>query len=92
MLFLDPFRLEFMDYMKGPHEEIDRSVLLKAGLQAPENTLPKYHREQLLGSILQALKPRIVRSTLKEKDWNKLAWVYDRIAAQLGVPPAKSYR
>jgi hypothetical protein len=37
VLFLDPFRLEFMDYMKEQHEEIDSNVILKAGLPAPEN-------------------------------------------------------
>ena len=45
----------------------------------------------MLGGILHARKPQI-RLPLKDKDFDKLAWVYDRIAAQLGVPPAKSYR
>jgi hypothetical protein len=91
VLFLDPFRLGFMDHMKAQHVEIDRDTVLEAGLPAPENKRPKYGREQMLDSILQALKPQI-RIPMEDKDWNKLAWVYDRIAAQLGVPPAKSYR
>lgn len=40
VLFLDPFRLEFMDYMKLQHVEIDRDLVLQAGLPAPENKLP----------------------------------------------------
>jgi hypothetical protein len=92
VLFLDPFRLGFMDYLKNQHAEIDRGVVLEAGLPAPENTLRSHSREQLLGSILRALKPQVIRSTLNDEAWNKLAWVYDRIAVQLGDPPAKSYR
>jgi hypothetical protein len=93
VLFLDPFRLGFMDFMKDDrHEELDRVLVQQTGLPALENRLPKYHREQLLRSILQALKPQIIRSTLEDKEWSKIAWVYDRIAAQLGDAPAKSYR
>jgi hypothetical protein len=92
VLFIDPFRLGFMDYMRGRHEEIERDLVLQAGLPAPENNLPMYSGEQLLGKILSALKPQVIRSTLLDKDWSKLAWVYDRIAPQLGVPLAKSYR
>jgi hypothetical protein len=32
VLFIDPFRLEFMDYMKDQHEEIERDLVLQAGL------------------------------------------------------------
>jgi hypothetical protein len=35
IVFLDPFRLGFMDYMKDQHEEIDRDLVLQAGLPAP---------------------------------------------------------
>jgi hypothetical protein len=93
VLFLDPFRLGFMDFMKdGRHEELDKTLVLQAELPAPKNSLSKYHREQLLRSVLHALKPQIIRSTLKDKEWNKIAWVYDRFATQLGDAPAKSYR
>src|ERR1700734_1453383 len=36
ILFLDPFRLAFMDFMKDPgkHEEIDKALVMEAGLPA----------------------------------------------------------
>jgi hypothetical protein len=56
-----------MEFMKdGQHEELDKELVLQAGLPAPENTLSKYHREQLLRSILHGLKPQIIRSSLKD--------------------------
>ncbi len=90
VLFLDPFRVGFMDYMKAQHSEVERSLVTEAGLPAPENRLPNYGSEQMLGAILRALKPQI-RGPLKDKDYTKVAWLYDRIAKQLGVPPASSY-
>jgi hypothetical protein len=75
-LFLDPFRLGFMDYIKNQHAEIDMDVVLEAGLPAPENKLPSHGREQLLRAILRALKPQIIRSTLNDEDWtNSLGYM-----------------
>jgi hypothetical protein len=44
----------------------------------------------MLKGMLGALK-REIRSPLPDKEWEKIAWLYDRIALRLGVPPAKSY-
>jgi hypothetical protein len=88
--FLDPFRLEFMAYMKNQHVFLDKQTAIDAGLPAPENSLPKYGDEQILGAILAKLNAQI-RAPLGDKEWAKIAWLYDRIAVQLGVPFAKSY-
>ena len=90
VLFLDPFRLEFMVYLKEQRVFLDKQTVADAGLPAPESKLPKYGNEQMLGAILAALKPQI-RAPLGDREWGKIAWLYDRIAAQLGVPPASSY-
>ena len=90
VLFLDPFRSGFIAYMKEQHVFLDKQTAIDAGLPAPENSLPKYGNEQILGVILDKLKPQI-RGPLGDREWAKIAWLYDRIAAQLGVPPASSY-
>jgi hypothetical protein len=90
VLFVDPFRLGFMDYLRDSREMIPKNIVLRAGLPAPDNRLPKYTREALLIAMLEKLKLQI-RSPLRDKDWEKVAWVYNRLAAQLGQPPASSY-
>ena len=53
VLFLNPFRLGFMDYMKAQHVEVDKDFVLAAGLPAPENKLPQHRREPMLRAILR---------------------------------------
>lgn len=88
--FLDPFRLEFIDFLKENHLSIGDTEVIEADLPAPENLLPMLPREFLLGQILSELKLQI-RAPCRDKEWEKIAWLYDRIAPQLGVPRANSY-
>jgi hypothetical protein len=46
--------------------------------------------DDLLKTVLSELKVPL-RGVLGDKERNKLAWLYDRIARRLGVPPASSY-
>jgi hypothetical protein len=47
-------------------------------------------RDTVLHSILEKLKPQI-RGLLADKEYEKVSWLYDRIASRLGVPLSKSY-
>jgi hypothetical protein len=92
VVFLDPFRLEFIQYIKEGTPAVSRDELLRAGLPySKDNTVfTKAWNDQVLGMILDSLKPQI-RAPIDDEVWTKLAWVYDRIAPQLGVPPSRSY-
>jgi hypothetical protein len=62
VLFLDPFRLGFMDYLRGSREMMPKDVVLAAGLPAPDNRLPQYTREGLLRSMLDKLRGSMIAS------------------------------
>jgi hypothetical protein len=88
--FLDPFRLAFMDFLTGDRKKLSSELLVGAGLPDPPNKIKGMRRDHLLGAILAKLEPQI-RGPIGDKEWEKLAWLYDRIAVQLGVARAASY-
>jgi hypothetical protein len=88
--FLDPYRLAFMEFLAGDREKLSSELLAGAGLPDPANKIKGIRRDHLLGAILARIKPQI-RAPIEDKEWEKLAWLYDRLAAQLGVAPASSY-
>ena len=93
VVFLDPFRLEFIQYIKEGKPAVPRNELLEAGLPLPETSKPLLDiasNYQVLTIILDALKPQI-RAPIEDDVYDKLAWLYDRLTSQLGVPFASSY-
>lgn len=88
--FLDPFRLEFIEYIKQGELAVTEEALRAAGLPVTKPSATDFGNEQVLKLMLNSLKPQI-RAPLDDKDWEKVAWLYDRLADQLGVPPARSY-
>ena len=87
-IFLNALSLESMDVFDklGP---VDKGFWDKVGL-------PKFRDEphsayELLENCLAGIKP-ILLSPLTDKDYERVAWLYDRIAIQLGVPLSGSYR
>ena len=88
--FLDPFRLEFIEYIKKGKLAVSDDALIAAGLPTMNPSGLSFGSEQVFKSILDSLKPQI-RGPLADKDWEKVAWLYDRVAYQIGVPPARSY-
>jgi len=90
--FLDPFTADFVRFWfnrsedrEGPHP-----AFLEAGIPSVGRSLEHVPGDIALRQILETLKKRI-RGPLEDKEWAKVAWLYDRIAARLGVPPAISY-
>jgi hypothetical protein len=90
IIFLDPFRLEFIEYIKQGKIMVSEDALHEAGLPFRTPRALDFGNDQVLTLILDSLKPQI-RAPLADKDWQKVAWLYDRLADQLGVPPARSY-
>jgi hypothetical protein len=93
VVFLDPFRLEFIQYIKEGELVVSRDELLEAGLPFPKSSRPLLdaaRNDQVLTFILDSIKPQI-RAPIDDDVYKKLAWLYDRLASQLGVPFASSY-
>jgi hypothetical protein len=88
--FLDPFRLEFIEYIKRGELAVSGDALRAAGLPFTKPSAMDFGNDQVLELMLHSLKPQI-KAPLTDKDWEKIAWLYDRLADQLGVPPARSY-
>lgn len=88
--FLDPFTTSFVDFVLNVQQQQLTSHLPGVGLPNESAGLKKIQADVMLKSILNTLKSRI-RGPLEDKEWEKVAWLYDRIAGRLGVPPAGSY-
>ena len=89
--FLDPFTTNFVDFVLNVQQQQQlTSHLPGVGLPNESTGLKKIPADVMLKSILNTLKSRI-RGPLEDKEWEKIAWLYDRIAGRLGVPPAGSY-
>jgi hypothetical protein len=86
----DPFTTDFFKSMQRSLRESPTPGDFEEGVPGPEFSFRDTPADSLLGSILQGLK-RQIRSPLEDKEWEKVAWLYDRVAARLGVPSASSY-
>jgi hypothetical protein len=87
--FIDPFNLPFVRFVQAIPADVNKN-LLSAGLPPSGDRVRKASPSVFLRGILENLK-RDIRSPLEDREWTKVAWLYDRIAKQLGVPPANSY-
>jgi hypothetical protein len=88
--FIDPFSTKFVDTVSSLDREDAKDIYASLGLPVSTKNLSTVSAQKMLTFALNALKPQL-RAPLADKEWEKMAWVYDRIAGQLGVPPAKSY-
>jgi hypothetical protein len=94
VLFLDPFRLEFIRYISEGKPFATPAEILKEGLPLPKDSktiLDLADADQILSIILEELKPLMRNEPMSDHDFAKLAWLYDRLAKQLGVPLSNSY-
>lgn len=89
IMFLDPFRIEYVRFLNHGKIENTREVLRAAGLPAAPKRF-ELEGDLVLQIVLKHLKEQL-KSPLEDKEYTKVVWLYDRIAAQLGVPPARSY-
>jgi hypothetical protein len=90
--FLDPFTAGFFRHWFDRSEERDgpNPAFLQAGIPSVGRSLTHVPGDIALREILEIVKRRI-RSPLEDKEWEKVAWLFDRIARRLGVPLASSY-
>jgi hypothetical protein len=90
VLFLDSFSIRYLRYVAAFRDPDLFKRYNEAGLPVRGRPLREVPLDDLLRVILDKLKNHI-RAPLADKEWRKVAWLYDRLAQQLGVPPASSY-
>jgi hypothetical protein len=88
--FLDPFNAAFVQFVLEARTDAVISEIHKVGVSPPKAPLEGVSGTSFLRALLGTLK-REIRSPLSDKDWEKLAWLHDRIASRLGLPHASSY-
>jgi hypothetical protein len=89
--FLNTFTLAFCEHVRRKGKSASSPEELQdAGLPVPKSWHRDVTARTMLEFVLDPLKPQI-RGPMVDKDFEKLAWIYDRIAKQLGVPPSSSY-
>jgi hypothetical protein len=88
--FIDPFTSEFIGILQSLEQTQTEDVYATLGFPNQGRRSLQVWPDRLLKFALDGLKPQI-RVPLADKEWNKVAWLYDRIASRLGVPPASSY-
>jgi len=89
--FIDPFTPAFVKFLASLERAGTKDVYATLGFPSHGKvTLDQVPSDVMLKFALNGLKPQL-RLPLPDKQWSKLAWLYDRIAGHLGVPPASSY-
>jgi hypothetical protein len=90
--FIDPFSIQFMDILISMEDmNVPKDVYSTLGFPSSgRRSLRGISANQFFGTPLSGIKS-LIRTPLRDKEWNKVAWVYDRLANILGVPHASSY-
>jgi hypothetical protein len=83
--FLDPFRPFYIEALKKAEQE-DPAKVAAAGLPPPQGVFKKYAKD-FLDNVLYMLEDKLKKPT-DDAAFEKIAWLYDRIAKQTGKPLA----
>jgi hypothetical protein len=88
--FLDPFTTAYFGNWINQSKQIgEANASLKAmGLDLIGS--PGVHGTTALNSVIDTMQARL-RTPLADKEYEKVVWLYDRIAGRLGVPASSSY-
>jgi hypothetical protein len=88
--FIDPFSAAFVRLLTSMDQgNVDVYATLGFPKQGSRR-LDLVSTDTMLKFALNGIKEQL-RKPLADKEWNKVAWVYDRLAGELGIPPASSY-
>jgi hypothetical protein len=87
--FLDPFRLEYCAYMLETGRPVERSERFPQ-MEMPDDLRDVLDAWTVMKFVRDSLKDQI-SVALKDRDYEKVAWLFDRVARELGTPPASSY-
>ena len=82
---LDPFRREFVDWVIETERSGEpKTEFVEAGLPSSGEKLNVTAEDLLLQQMYTF--GEVMVSPLPDNEWEKIAWVHDRIAKQLGAP------
>ena len=82
--FLDPFRLEYCEHLRRAKLENPEAVA-NAGVPIPQGKFKDFSNEHILHMIIDALNGQL-QYPITDEVFTKIAWVYDRLAKQIGHP------
>jgi hypothetical protein len=85
--FLDPFRRAYCEHLKKADYE-DSETVAAAGLPAPKGVFKDF-AEDVLDMIIDTLNGQF-QKPMSDEVFAKIAWLYDRIANQIGHPLSKT--
>jgi hypothetical protein len=88
--FLDPFNIPFFRFMTQTFTADELAHIQESGVPREEIVTRTAHPDVSLRVVLEKIKP-LMREPLEDKEWTKVAWLFDRIAVRLGRPLAASY-
>lgn len=91
LAFIDPFTLQFVEYLHGAGVEEGPEQFEEFGIPRGKiKSLKTADPRRTLRFIFEDLKTSI-RAPIHDKEYEKLIWLFDRIATQFGLPLASSY-
>jgi hypothetical protein len=82
--------LAFCEHLRGAKYE-SAETLSKAGLPTPRGAFRNFSNEMILHMIVDSLNSQI-KAPINDEDFAKLAWLYDRLAKQIGLPLSNTYK
>jgi hypothetical protein len=86
--FLDPFRLDYLRHLRGAGEE-DPEAVANAGLRIAKGKFKEFTGQQVLSMIPDSLHEEF-RRPMSDTVFEKIEWLYDRVAKQINLPEAKT--
>ncbi len=82
--FLDPFRLEYCEHLRRAKME-DPEAVANAGLPIPQGKFKDFSNKDILHMVIDSLNGQF-QHPMTDEVFAKVAWVYDRLAKQIGHP------
>jgi hypothetical protein len=88
-MFIEPFTTTFIKLLQGLSASVTKRNWELAGF-TDGHGIHDYDGHNLLAGAFAGVKV-IARAPLQDKEYEKVAWLFDRMAKRLGVPLLKSY-
>jgi len=82
--FLDPFRLEYCEHLRRAKME-DPEAVANAGLPIPQGKFKDFSNKDILHMVIDSLNEQF-QHPMTDEVFAKVAWIYDRLAKQIGHP------
>jgi hypothetical protein len=87
--FINPFRMAFCEQLRSATYHTQKE-LTKGGLPIPRGVYAALSNEQILSQVADSLGAQM-KEPMTWKDFRKVAWVYDRVAKQVGWPLSNTF-